>query len=344
MTIQIDVKKLDEYLEKAFIYYDLPGVAVGIGQGHTGLQYIRAIGTKNVETKEKLNTNDIFHMASVAKLFTSTSIMLLWEKGLIDLDATVVSYLPWFEMAEETAKEITIRQLLSHTSGMPDVQDYHWEKPQVNQDALAEYVRSSEVRGAYLLWNPSEGKFSYSNMAYEILGVVIEKVSGMSFEDYVKESIFLPLGMNDSTFLTFERDLSKICAPHGKNKDKEMVVLKQYPYNRAHGPSSTLTSNLNDMEKWARVHLNQSLLKPETYELAWKKNALVPNNGEEICIGWFSRQQKGYQLFGHEGSDDGFRASFWICPELDIFIIIDSNISNAPVKKMSKEIFELIAK
>lgn len=350
--------KLDEYLEKALVNYDLPGLAVGIGIGenainkNAGLKYRKTYGYKDFVKKELLETQNIFHMASVTKLFVGTSIMQLWENGKIELDGYLKDYLPWFKMADERYKKINIRQLLSHTSGMPDVDDYLWDKPETDEGALERYVRSNEVTSAHLLWDPEEGRFSYSNIGYEILGVIISTVSGMPFEEYVRKNLFEPLNMFDSTLLTFRRGIynpeymglnyPNICSPHEKNLEKKIVKCKHFPYNRAHGPSSTLTSNLYDIEKWALAHLNKQLLKEETYKLVWDEHALVPNNGEQMCLSWFKREQNGFIFYGHEGTDDGFRASFWICPELNLYIVVCSNLSNAPVKKISRQIFDLL--
>ena len=349
-------QKLDEFLEKALINYDLPGLAIGvrIGEGEKDRKekfiYRNAVGYKDLASKEPLIPEHIFHMASVTKLFVGTSILQLWEKNLLELDSPLTDYLPWFEMKDERYRDITIRQLLSHTSGMPDVKDYHWDEPETDEGALERYVRSSEVRDSYLLWAPEEGKFSYSNIGYEILGVVIATVSAMPFEEYVKKNIFDPLEMKDSNLLTFQRGIyngaglqdENLCAPHEKNEEKEIVKAEHFPYNRAHGPSSTLTSNVVDIEKWAEAHLEHRILKKETYETAWEEQALVPNNGENICLSWFRREQNGSVLYGHEGTDDGFRASFWICPERKLSIVVCSNISGAPVKKINKQIFELL--
>ena len=359
-------EKLDEFLIKALVNYDLPGLAVGIriGEGgngsgdnatagnsgagvNGGFVYHNAVGYKDMIDKVPLLPEHIFHMASVTKLFVGTSILQLWERGLLQLDGHLTDYLPWFRMKDEKYREITIRQLLSHASGMTDVKDYQWDKPEIDEGALERYVRSPEVGDAHLLWSPAEGRFSYSNIGYEILGVVIAKVSGMPFEDYVRKNIFEPLDMKDSTLLSFERGIydengrrdENLCTPHEKN---EIVRTEHFPYNRAHGPSSTLTSNVFDLEKWAVAHLEHRLLKKETYDVAWKKQAFVPNNGEFVCLSWFRREQNGFVLYGHEGTDDGFRASFWLCPELELSISVCSNISGAPVKKISKQIFDLL--
>ncbi|WP_027400051.1 serine hydrolase domain-containing protein [Anaerovorax odorimutans] len=356
--------KINEFMDKALFNYDLPGLAVGISIGNksininAGLKYANAVGYEDFSNKKILTKDSIFHMASVTKLFVGTSIMQLWEKGLINLDEKVVYYLPWFKMADTRYKSITIRQLLSHTSGMPDVKDYCWDKPQLDEGALERYVRSKEVSEAYLLWNPEERKFAYSNIGYEILGAIIAKVSGISFEEYVEENIFEPLSMANSKLLTFERckniknaeeslDIEKlnncsVCVPHKKNKDNHIIRENYFPYNRAHGPSSTLTSNISDLEKWAKAHLNKEILNEKTYDIVWKEEALVPNNKEHICLSWFKREQNNYTLYGHEGSDDGFRSSFWICPMVDLHIMVASNLSNAPVKKISKQIFDML--
>ncbi len=103
----------------------------------------------------------------------------------------------------------------------------------------------------------------------------------MCFEDFMQLNVFQTLGMYESTFLTIDRDLSKICAPHRKSKAKQIEIIKHYPYNRAHAPSSTLTSNLYDIEKWAVAHLNQNMLRPEMYQMVWDEFAIVPNNREK---------------------------------------------------------------
>lgn len=346
-------EEINRYMKKALENYDLPGLAVGVSVG--GNSYANALGVKDFFTKEALKSEDIFHMASVTKLLVGTSVLQLCQQGDLAIDEKLVDVLPWFEMADERYKEITIAQLLSHTAGMPDVKAYHWETPEMDEGALERFVRSEEVQKARLLWGPDENRFSYSNIGYEILGVVIAKVSGMSFEAYVKKAIFDPLHMKNSTLLTFERDMKQVCTPHTKNKDKQIIKEPYFPYNRAHGPSSTLTSNLQDLERLAKGILSvyngevsSPVIHQDTLARAWEVVSLVPNNGEHICLSWFKREQEVtkkdgerviFTLYGHEGTDNGFRASFWICPKLNMHIAVVSNISNAPVKKISKELF-----
>lgn len=360
MTMNCNQQKenLDAYLGKALENYDLPGLAIGVSQGE--FSYGQVAGFKDFLSKEPLETRSIFHMASVTKLLVGTSLLQLASQGALELEEKLTTYLPWFEMADERYKKITLQQLVSHTAGMPDIDNYHWDSPETDEGALERFVKSDEVKKAYLLWGPDENRFSYSNIGFEILGVVIATVSGMTFEEYVRRNIFVPLNMEDSTLLTFERNMETVCTPHMKDEKKQIVKEPFFPYNRAHGPSSTLTANISDLEKFARGILgifNDSnntigqVLDCETLERAWEEISVVPNNGECICSAWFKRKQKVVKkdgseatciLYGHEGTDNGFRASFWICPELNLHIAVTSNISNAPVKKISKEVFQLM--
>ena len=343
------MKKLDRYLEDQLFYQDLPGLCVSVKKGEE-LDYKKALGHRDYINKEELKTNNIFHCASVTKTVTGTAVMQLVERGNLSLDAKPEDIIKGFKLNDSRQGEITVGSMLSHTSGMGDVYDYGWDKPETDKDAMKRYILSDEVRNSTMLWAPAENRFSYSNMAYEALGCVVAEVSGMEFEEYVKKNIFEPLHMDNTTLLTFERtDHDNMAVPHVKNETKHIVREPYYPYNRAHCASSTMTSDIYDLEKLAQAHIKGSrgeapyqLLKKETYKLMWEKRTEVPNNGEGMGLTWFIREQNGYTLYGHEGTDDGFRASFWICPELDMHITVLSNMTKAPVKKISKGIFDII--
>lgn len=352
--------KLDGFMEKTLFYQDLPGLAVGISIGensenrYKGLTYKNTVGYKDYITKDLLKPEHVFHVASLTKLFVGTAIMQLVEAGKLSLDTKATEILPWLFIDDPRHLEIRVKDLLSHTAGLGDVMNYGWDKPEFDEGALRRYIESAEVSKQRMLWAPGVGKFQYSNIGYEMLGAIISQISDMSFEEYVTKHIFTPLGMNDSGLLTFERgngsmeleDLAKagMAMPHMKDQKHHIIHEPFYPYNRAHGPSSTLTTTLNDMEIWAKVHLNRSFLSSDSYNKVQKVEAMVPNNGEHIGLSWFIREQNGYTLYGHEGNDNGFRASFWICPALDMHIIVAANISKAPVKKINKSVFDILTK
>lgn len=352
------IEEINQVIDQALCYYDLPGLCVSVGAGEkaptsiAGVDVKRAAGVKDIETQEPLLPEHIFHMASVSKLFTATGILQLCAKGKLHLQDRLADVLPFVQIKDTRYEEIRVMHMLTHTSGMADVEDYHWDKPRTDEDALKEYALSAEVADSHMLWSPQEGKFRYSNMAYELLGLIIAERSGMSYEAYMKQEILEPLEMRYSTFLTCERangsldlaELSKagMAMPHTKNSEKHIVLEEHYPYNREHGPSSTLTSNIFDLEKWAEAHLRNRIFSQQMYEEIWSGYTTVPNNGERMGLGWFMRNQNGYDIYGHEGTDDGFRASFWICPRLDAHVSVVSNISRGAVKKINKKLFDLL--
>jgi len=154
------------------------------------------------------------------------------------LDGRVIKHLAYFELADPEYREITIRQMLNHTSGMPDVEDYEWDRPQYDDGAAERYVRSNNTEE--MLWDPG-GDYRYSNMAFDTLGDVITKISGMSFEEYIRRNILDPSGMAESSFLY--PDIAQDLRTTG-HIGEPAWISEVYPYNRRHAPSSTLNSSV----------------------------------------------------------------------------------------------------
>lgn len=341
----MDREKLDtvceNFINSTMDFYDIPGIAVGVCVDKTICTV--AGGYKNYVTKEPVETDTVFHCTSVSKLFTAVGVMKLAEEGKLCLADRLSDILPFLTIADERWQNITIEAMLTHTSGLTDIFDYHWEEHKIEENALREYAISEEVVDRKLLWDPKERHFRYSSMAYNLLGLVIAEVSGMPFEDYMENEIFKPLGLKDTTFKTFERT-NGLAMPHSKGRDRTIRPEEVYPYTRQHAPSSTLTSNVADLLKWATAIMNSTALCRESTEDMWQPRVSVPDTGEKMGLGWFIREQDGYTLMGHEGSDDGFRTSFWMCPELKIAIVLLCNLTDAPLKKLNKQLFDNIQK
>ena len=361
----------NSFLDEVMNLNDLPGLAIGVSAGDADFVGVR--GYRNYLARVPLQEDDIFHCASVSKLFTSSAIMKLVEAGALHLEDRLCALLPELHIADKRFEDIRLWNMLTHTSGLGDVSDYHWYDRETDADSLRRYIyESEEVLAQPMLWAPQESpstadsRFRYSNVAYEILGQIVAEYSrrmsdaegSLSYEDFVARYLLAPSGMADSTMKTFERTgfpdfagSERMTSPYEKKPDRSMGPVKDYPYTRQHAPSSTLTSTAGDLLRWGRAHLTSArgdgpLLKPGTYQTIWCDYATVPNNGEKMGIGWFMRKQeaagKSYQLYGHEGTDDGFRASFWMCPELDTVTVVLSNLSGAPVKRINKSLFQFI--
>ncbi len=333
--------RLDEFLSAVVDEHAVPGLAVAVVKGGE-IAYAEAFGVRSLARPEPVTPESVFHLASVSKVFVATAIMQLVEQGQVSLTAPVVEYLPYFRLADETYRDITIEQLLSHTSGIPDVRDYGWDSPETDEEALERFVRSLadwELRAA-----PGEG-FRYSNAAYEVLGDVVAKVSGASFEEYMGTHIFGPLEMRSTTFFTPEVEESLRTSPHDCRLTPE--IREVYPYNRAHAPSSTLQSSVLDMTRWTLANLNhgeldgQRVLAGASYEELWGPRAEIRHD-RHMGLSWILGDHRGITARAHGGRDPGFASAFILFPDRDFGVIVLSNWDRAPVVPIRKGVTDIV--
>lgn len=351
--------RFDSLIEQGLKDDPMPGIAVGIVQ-HGRLVYARGFGLRVMGDRSKTITPEtLFHMASITKPFVATAVMQLRERGKIDLDAPVTKYVPYFRLEDGRAAKITVRQMLTHSSGMPDVEDYEWNHPQTDDGALERYVRSLANRKLKLLFDPGT-HFAYSNMAYEVLGDLIAKVSGVSFEEYVKMNILRPLGMTASTLLLSEANPALLAQGYTRSRGGDYSSIKPvaaYPFNRAHSPSSDLMSNVVDMSRWAIANMNrgqidgQRILDESTYDLMWKPALEVEfcrgadrsdcrKAGGSVGISWFIGDHQGHTAISHSGGDDGFVTYLLLVPDAQMALVLMCNSEHAGISLPQKVVAE----
>ena len=320
----------------------VPGLAVGIVEAGRPV-YVRGFGVMDARDPARpVTAETLFHMASITKPFVATSVMQLAERGRVDLDAPITRYLSYFQLKDARYRAITVRLMLTHTSGMPDVEDYLWDKPEFDDGALERYVRS--LRDKSLRWEPGR-KFAYSNMAYEVLGDLVAKVSGMSFEDYVNKNILKPAGMTSSTLMFKEAAPARLAAGHTRGKDGTVIPVAHYPYNRSHTPSSNLHSSATDMVRWMLVNLNRGeldgrrILKDSTYDLMWKPTEASRDVSPGISVGisWFLKSHHAQQVVRHGGSDDGFLTTVVMLPARKTGVVVLINSDRAPLAAIERK-------
>jgi CubicO group peptidase (beta-lactamase class C family) len=335
---------LTPFIEEVMQAYDLPGMAIGIVKDNE-IVYAQGFGYKNIDTKQPVTNTTLFHMASISKPFVATAVMQLVEQGKIDLEAPVTTYLPYFKLDDKRYTDITIQQMLSHISGMPDVEDYEWNNPQYDEGALERYVRS--LADKKMRFDPGES-WAYSNMAFECLGDVIAKVSGMSFADYEKEHILDPAGMKESTFLKPEHLPENWASGHLRTT--RTVAWEGYPYNRMHGPSSTLHSNTIEMCNWAIINMKrgtragQKILEPDSYDLLWKPWFKIGGEDSEVAVGlsWFLGSHRGEKTISHSGGDTGFNTYLTLLPEKSSAVVVLCNYIPAPIGYLSGAVLDIL--
>ena len=274
----------------------------------------KAYGMANLELDVPNTTATKFRLGSITKQFTAASILLLEERGKLKIDDKVKTYLPDAPMAWD---RITVFNLLTHTSGIP------------NFTALADYgtiklsARTAEasvaaVRDKTLDFGPGE-KMSYSNSGYLVLGAIIEKVSGQSYEKFVTENIFTPLGMNDSgydsnTALIKRRASGYVRTPAG-------YVNAGYIHMSIPHAAGALYSTTGDLLKW-----EQALFAGKVVSKASLDRMITPFKND-YALGLTSTLDKGRRVIAHGGGIDGFNTHLAYYPETRTVIVALSNVN-----------------
>ena len=335
-----EVEHLAQTVTKSF---GVAGMAIGIVAG--GQVYAQGFGVKDIETQEPVTSRSLFHLASISKTFVATAVMHLVERGALNLDAPIIHYVPDFILDDERYRQITVRQMLSHTSGMPDTDDYGWDRPDYDDEALERYVHS--LAKEKLIAAPGQA-FAYSNIAYEVLGLLIARTSGQSFESYIVEHLLRPLGMTSSTFLKTEVPPEHATTPHVVLPPT--VVSPEYPYNRAHAPSSTLHSSALELCSWALMNLNRGdfmgrrILEETSFEQLWYpyQQTGPSHPGEFVGLSWFIDTHRGYRRIRHDGADVGFQSDFVMLPDRSLAVIVLANTIPAPVNTVTDVIVDLL--
>lgn len=295
-----------------------------------------AFGERELGTGQCLDTSSILHWASVSKPFVATAIMQLHERGMLDLDSPMVEILPDYRTPDARLRRITIRQLLLHTSGLPDVEDYQWDRPQYDDGALSRWVLEESPR--VLLFDPGSAR-EYSNTGYDILGLVIQRVSGTSFEKYMERNIFAPLGMTETTFVY--PDVPDRLRTVGHSGTGNRVPVEHYPYNRRHAPSSTLNTNVTDMGRFVSALLNGGqlgetrILDARTVDEMWTPRWTVRDRPlKAAAMGWVVEDHDGRRMIRHFGWDDGFRSALIVFPDERSAVFLVTNDETAPMGEL----------
>lgn len=338
-------EKIGTYIRALMEAHRMVGAAVGVVKD--GKVLLEAgYGVRELHSQKPVTEHSLFHMASISKPFTATAVMQLVEGGKLALEDDIRQHLPELRVENPFGGAITVRQMLSHTSGFPDVMDYEWHRAESEDDALEKYVRELDIR---LLFKPGD-RVRYSNMAYEVLGHLVHRVSGQLFEDYQKEHVLNPPGMAASTFFAMQVLDEFRNTPH--TCDLDLHVSDVYPYNRKHAPSSTLHSSAHEMNRWALAHLayvsggRTPILSPELHELMWMPVMSAGRADQpDKCagLGWFIDQHRGQRIIYHGGHDTGFMSCLILVPEAQIGVTLMTNTEPQEIELMALGILDIAA-
>jgi len=334
--------QLDSYFEQqdynqsgALDEDNKPGLSVIITKKDSIL-YTGNFGSADLNKTSPITENTIFDIASVSKQFTGMAIALLEEKGEIDMNDKISKYLPDLP---EVMKDITIYQLIHHSSGIRDwpmlfgLKGWQSEEP-ISLDDIFEMLKKQEN----LNFTPGTA-FSYSNSNYNLLAKIVEAVTDTTFNSWMQESIFAPLGMN-STYLVENSD------------PREDVMANSYVYsghnylpfsNNLNAPgSSSLRSNASDMSKWMTNFHSKSLGGNSAFDKMTQKGSLDNNKTIDYGYGLYITGVKNKKAYVHDGAWGGYRSGTVFFPEESIGVVILSNNGILNPQKMINDLVDIL--
>jgi CubicO group peptidase (beta-lactamase class C family) len=311
--------KVDEYIRAEMQAQQIPGLALAvIKDGKTVIA--RGYGLANVEHQVPVKPETIFQSGSTGKQFTATAVMMLVEEGKLSLDDKITKYFP---DGPEAWQKITVRHMLTHTSGMTDYpQDFDLRRDYAEDDL---YQR---IKPIPLAFQPGE-KWSYSNLAYVMLGILIHKVSGKFYGDFLQERIFKPLEMTTARIIS-ESDIVPNRAAgyrvaNGQLKNQDWV-----------SPSLNTTADgalyltIYDMTKWDAALYTEKLLKKSSLEQMWTPVKLNDGKTHPYGFGWALGQVRGHRVIEHGGAWQGFKAqiSRYVDDKLTVIVLANQIRTN----------------
>lgn len=370
------LSRIDQMLEQHVKAQHIPG-AVALIVRHGKIVYYKAFGYSDVEKKTSLKKDDIFRIASQSKAITSLAVMMLWEEGKFLLDDPVSKYIPEFKnpkvlksfnkadssFASEAAnREITIRQLLTHSSGIdyavigsPEFKAIYAKAgvpSGIGNDSHQLGEKMKILGGLPLKHQPGE-RWTYG-LNTDVLGYLVEIWSGMSFDQFLKTRIFEPLGMGDTFFYLPKSKQNRLVALHG-NKDGKVFKMKTPPYD-AFDPDypalkgtyfsggAGLSSTVEDYAKFLQLFLNggefngSRLLSRKTVELMLTDQ--LPHLDNDFGLGFgLETARNDYdspESIGSFSWGGAFSTQYWADPKEDLLGLIYTNIYNNPYGSISE--------
>jgi CubicO group peptidase (beta-lactamase class C family) len=315
-------KQFDQILSEQN-FENSPGFAVLVAKNDRVI-YRKAFGYANLELVVKLQPDHIFRIGSITKQFTAAAILKLEEEGKLSLQDDITKFIEDYPTHGHT---ITIEHLLTHTSGIKSYTgmkewDAEIRKKDFTPEALIDFFKKEPMDFA-----PGE-KFMYNNSGYILLGYIIEKVSGKTYEEYIQGTFFTPLGMKNSSYGNPSKVIKNRAAGYQKNGDEfenaDYLSMTQ-PY-----AAGSLLSTVDDLFKWYTTVMNDKVISKENRLKAHSSYKL--NNGKPTGYGygWFLGNIQGSPAIQHGGGINGYlTASLWL-PEEKVFVAVFSNCNAIP--------------
>jgi CubicO group peptidase (beta-lactamase class C family) len=325
------ISTMDRFVSAEMSRQKIPGMAIAVVKNGE-VVLAKGYGFANLEHQVPVTTYSIFQSGSIGKQFTAAAIMLLEEQGKLRLDDRIAGYLP---RTKARWGSITLRHLLTHTSGIPEYEDEVDDRRNYSERQLTELVGLLSRR------SQAGHKFEYSNSGYLLLGIIIRTVTGKFHADYIREQIFEPLGMKTASIAS----------------DADVVPNRVAGYRMSNGrilnqdwvsPTFNQTADgcfllsLDDFLAWDRGIRARALLKPESWSQIFAPVVLKSGKAHPYGFAWEFTHKGGQTVHGHDGSFRGFEASLTRYIEEGLTIIALANLADVDLARITEHVAKLM--
>ena len=336
---QLSFQELDQYIVRGMHDAEIPGLSIAVVKDDA-VVFAKGYGVRKLGDNAPVDEHTIFNIASVTKGFTTASLAMLVDEGKLGWDDHVLKYLPTFQLYDSYAtRELIVRDLLTHRTGLTE------------NDALcvdSTYSRD-EILYRIRFWQPKLGfraQFDYNNCMYVVAGQIVPAITGRSWDDFVHEQIFRPLGMKDSSTSIREIHNDNVAMPHRiVNGTVQALPL---PNNDNFAPAGGVNSSAVDMAQWIRLQLSGGAYQGQRLlSLQRVKELQTPNIDVDFSegldklqfpadhfaaygLGWILMDYHGRKVVFHTGSNPGFKSEILLVPEEHLGVVILSNFFDRP--------------
>ena len=327
--------KVDAYIHTAMAKRQIPGLALLVVRDGKIIKQ-QGYGFSNVELQVPVKPGTLFQSGSMGKQFTATAVMMLVEEGKVGLDDPLTKYFP---EAPAFWSKVKVRNLLSHTGGFGDYPDKFDFRKDYTEDELLKIVESIP-----LAYEPGS-KWSYSNLGYLTLGVLIHRVTGQFYGDFLQQRVFKPLGMSTTRVMSEEDIIPNRSSGYrvvkGQLKNQEWVS----PTLNTTADGS-LYFSIKDLAKWDAALTARKLLKPESFDLMWTPVKLSDGkpNKDGYGFGWFIHDAHGHRVIEHEGAWQGFTTNISRYVDDKLTIVVLTNLAAAAPDDITHRVAGLYVK
>ncbi|MGB3642766.1 MAG: serine hydrolase domain-containing protein [Rivularia sp. (in: cyanobacteria)] len=350
---KIQLDSIEPFINQLMEDFEVTGLSIGIIKNDS-IVYSKGFGTRKINENLPVNENTIFGIGSISKSFTALTLGILVDEGKIKWDDRVRDYLPYFELYDPyVTQNFTIRDLLTHRSGLKEISGGTlWYHSELSRKDIIKRLKYLEPVSGF------REKPSYQNVMYLVAGEIVKEVTGTSWDDFLKKRVFDKLGMRNSTSISSVRVSNKNLAfPHVWNENfKKTRVNQEKGDNLA--AAGFIYSSSNEMISYMRLLLNDgvfeqdTLISKKTIEEIFKPQIIYPIEGSPFGneftsygFGWWVTPKSNSKLIEHNGGIDGMHAKLFMLKDLNIGVIILTNISKEPAAfllkaKLLEQIFE----